>query len=88
MDDVHRLFLGLNGKRVQQEVEDRVLWKETKCEKFSVKSLYKALVSGPPVSFPLTVIWKVCVQPRVRFFGWEASWGKALWTNFRREFDL
>ncbi|RVW73236.1 LINE-1 reverse transcriptase-like [Vitis vinifera] len=23
-------------------------------------------------------IWKVSVQPRVRFFGWEATWGKAL----------
>ena len=77
MDDVHKCFLGLNGKRVQQDVEDRVLWRETKCGKFSVKSLYKALDSGPSVFFPSTVIWKACVQPKVSFFGWEASWEKA-----------
>ena len=68
LDEVHKFFLGLNGKRVQQEVEDRVLWRETKCRKFFVKSLYKALISSPPVSFPLTIIWKVCVQSRVGFF--------------------
>ena len=53
---MHRFFLGLNRKRVQQDVEDRVLWRETKCGKFSIKSLFKALDSGPPVSFPSTVI--------------------------------
>ena len=63
---------------VQQDVEDRVLWIETKCEKFSVKSLYKALGSGSSVSFPSNVIWKTCVQPKVSFFLWEATWGKAI----------
>ena len=78
MDEVCRFFLGLNGKRVQQVVEDRVLWRETKCGKFSVKSLYKSLVLGPPVSFPSSAIWKVYVQLRMSFFGWEAMWEKAL----------
>ena len=75
---MHSFLLGLNEKSVQRDVEDRMLWIETKCGKFSVKSLYKALVSSPPVSFPLNVIWKACVQPKVSFFGWEATWGKAL----------
>ena len=89
VDEVHRFFLGLNGKRVQQEVEDRVLWRETKCGKFSVKSLYKALVLGPLVSFPSTVIWKACVQPKVSFLGGKQCGEKLLlWTNFRREDDL
>ena len=70
--------MALNGKRIQQGVDDRVIWRETKCGKFSVKSLYKSLVSGHPVSFPSSAIWKVSVQPRVSFFGWEATWGKAL----------
>ena len=78
MDEVCKFFLGLNGKRVQQAVEDRVVWRETKCGKFSLKSLYKSLVSGPPASFPSSAIWKVYVQHRVSFFGWEATWGKAL----------
>ena len=57
---------------------DRVLWIETKCGKFSVKFVYKALESGPSISFPSNVIWKSCVQPKVSFFGWEATWWKAL----------
>ena len=61
MDEVHSFLLGLNGKSVRQDVEDRVLWIETKCGKFSVKSLYKALKSGPSASFPSNVIWNSCV---------------------------
>ena len=74
---------------VQQDVEDRVLWIETKCEKFSIKSLYKALGFDSSVSFPSNVIWKTCVQPKVSFFGWEARGEKLLlWTNSKKEDDL
>ena len=55
-----------------------MIWRETKCGKFSVKSLYKSLVLGPLASIPSSAIWKVYLQPRVSFFGWEATWGKAL----------
>ncbi|RVW55305.1 hypothetical protein CK203_089047 [Vitis vinifera] len=51
-------------KQIQQGVDDRVIWRETNCGKFSVKSLYKSLVSGHPISFPSLAIWKVMVQPR------------------------
>ena len=61
VDEVCRFFVALNGKRVQQAVDDRVIWRETKCGKFSIKSLYKSLVSGPPASFPSLAIWKVSV---------------------------
>ncbi|RVW52909.1 hypothetical protein CK203_110630 [Vitis vinifera] len=77
------LMLGLKMcsvamKRVQQAVDDRVIWRETKCGKFSVKSLYKSLVSGPPASFPSSAIWKVYVQPRVSFFWVGSNLEKAL----------
>ena len=39
MDEANSFLLGLNGKSVKWDVEDRVLWIETKCGKFSVKSL-------------------------------------------------
>ena len=45
-------LLCLNGKIVQRDKEDRVLWTETKSDKFLVKSLYKALESSSPDSFP------------------------------------
>ena len=70
---MYKFLLGLNGKSVQWDVEDRVLWIETKCGRFSVKYLYKALVSSSLVSFPSNVIWKACVQPKVSFFGWKAT---------------
>ncbi|RVW20831.1 putative ribonuclease H protein [Vitis vinifera] len=60
VDEVDRFLLSLNRKSVQRD-EDRVLWKETKCGKFSVKSLYKALEPSSTISFPSNIIWKSCV---------------------------
>ena len=68
----------IQGKRLNSNLEDRVLWKETKDEIFSVKSLYSALDSRSVVQFPKSVIWSPCVPTNVGFFVWEASWGKVL----------
>ncbi|RVX07796.1 putative ribonuclease H protein [Vitis vinifera] len=78
LEEVCSFFVALNRKQIQQGVDDRVIWRETKCGMFSVKSLYKSLVSRHPISFPSSAIWKVTVQPKVSFFGWVATWGKAL----------
>ena len=67
----------LHGKRVLGDVEDMVFWTETKSGKFSVKSLYLALEAGCPL-FPSSCIWYVWVQPKISFFAWEATRGKAL----------
>ena len=45
---------------------------------FSVKSLYKALQRVSLASFPSKIIWNSCVQPKISFFAWEASWGRVL----------
>ena len=45
LDEVCRFFVALIGKRVQQTVDDRVIWRETKCGKFSVT------VTGIPMKF-------------------------------------
>ena len=34
MDKVCKFFSSLNGKSVQQAVEDKVIWRDTKCGKF------------------------------------------------------
>ena len=39
LDEVCSFFVALNGKQIQQGVDDRVIWRETNCGKFSVKSL-------------------------------------------------
>ena len=73
------LFLGyLHGKRVLGDIDDTVVWTETKSGIFSAKSLYLALEADCPTSFPSSCIWMVWVQPKINFFAWEAAWGKAL----------
>ena len=65
---VERFLLTLQGKRIVINMEDRVLWKETKDEKFFVKSLYSALEPRSAVSFPNSIIWTPCVPTKVAFF--------------------
>ena len=76
--EVERLLVTIQGRRLNFNFEYRVLWKETKDEIFSVKSLYSALDSRSAVQFPKGIIWSPCVPTKVGFFAWEASWGKML----------
>ena len=78
VEEAERFLERLHGKRVLEDVDDMVSWTETKSGKFSVKSLYFALEAGCPFLFPASCIWNVCVQPKISFFAWEATWGKAL----------
>ena len=75
---VERFLVTLQGKRVIVDLEDKVLWKETKDGKFSVKSLYGALELRIAVLFPRSIIWSPCVPTKVGFFAQEALWGKTL----------
>ena len=68
-----RLLLTIRGRRLNPNLEDRVLWKETKDGIFLVKSLYCALVSRSVVQFPNSIIWSPRVPTKVGFFAWEAS---------------
>ena len=75
---VERFLVTLQGKRVIVDLEDKVLWKETKDGKFSVKSLYGALELRIAVLFPRSIIWSPYVPTKVGFFAQEALWGKTL----------
>ena len=78
VEEAERFLERLQGKRVIEDVEDMVSWTETKSGKFSVKSLYVALEAGGSSLFPSSYIWNVNVQPKISFFAWEVTWGKAL----------
>ena len=54
---------------------------ESKSVTFFVKSLYASLEIGSFVQFPIGVVWNTWVPPKVSFFAWEATWGKALTLN-------
>ena len=73
---MERLFCCLDEKKVSVDEKDRVRWRDSKDGVFWVKSLYRALQPISLVSFPLKIIWNSCVQPKLSFFAWEASWGK------------
>ena len=77
VEAVERFLLTLQGKRLVFDLEDRVLWKETKNENFSVKSLYSTLEPRCAIPFLWNIICSPCVPTRVGFFAWEASWGKS-----------
>ncbi|RVX06687.1 Serrate RNA effector molecule [Vitis vinifera] len=76
--EVERFLSSIQGKRLDADVEDRMVWKETKNEIFTVKSLYKSLDHSCAVSFPCNIIWSLYVPTKVSFFAWEASWEKVL----------
>ena len=65
-------------KRLDADGEDRMLWRGTKNEIFTAKSLYKSLDHSCAVSFPGNIIWSPYVPSKVSFFAWEASWEKVL----------
>ena len=72
-------FLGrLQDKVVEEDNEDKVCWVDSKSGIFSIKSLYASLETGRVVQFPSSVVWNAWVPPRVCFFAWEVTWGKAL----------
>ena len=75
---VERFLLKIQGKRLISDLENRVLWKETKDEKFSLKSLYSALELRYAILFPRSIIWSSYVPTKMGFFAWEASWGNVL----------
>ena len=78
VEEAERFLEHLHGKRVLGDVDDMVVWTETKSGKFSAKSFYLDLEAECPYLFPSSCIWNVWVQPKICFFAWEATWGKAL----------
>jgi hypothetical protein len=58
------------------EGEDHLGWESL--HTFSVKRYYRSLTHTSSNLFPWKMVWKAKVPPRVAFFSWIASLGKAL----------
>ncbi|KAJ9680532.1 hypothetical protein PVL29_019761 [Vitis rotundifolia] len=78
VDEVESLLRIIQGKRLNAELEDRMVWNVTKNGIFSVKSCFNSLDNSSAVPFPWRIIWSPFVPTKVGFFAWEASWGKVL----------
>ena len=73
-----RLLQVLYSKQIRPLMEDKILFKGSKNDAFSVKSMYKVLDCSLQVDFPFRSIWNLVAPPRMGFFAWEASWEKVL----------
>ena len=78
MEEVDRLLQVLHRKQIRPRMEDKILFKGSKIDVFSVKIMYRVLDCSPQVVFPSRTIWNPVIPPRMGFFAWEASWGKVL----------
>ena len=78
MEDVDRLLQVLYRKQIRPLMEDKILFKGSKNDAFSVQSMYRVLDCSPQVAFPFRTIWNPVIPPRMGFFALEASWGKVL----------
>ena len=52
LDEVESSFWKLQLVVIKKEVEDSLRWNESKCDKFSIKSLYSSLSTGFRECFP------------------------------------
>ena len=66
MDEVGDLFVTLQGKVVDMEGEDKMVWMNNL--NFPVKFLYATLEPGAAVSFLRRVVWNSWVPLKVNFF--------------------
>ena len=78
MEKVDSLLQVLYRKQIRPLMEDKILFKGSRNDAFSVKSMYRVLDCSPQVAFPYRSIWNPVIPPRMSFFAWEASWGKVL----------
>lgn len=69
LDDIERFLYKLQGKLVNREGEDRIVWRDSINEVFYVKDLYFVLELACVIPSPLGIIWNTWVP---------SSWGKVL----------
>ena len=76
-----RLLQVLYRKQIRPLMEDKILFKGSKNDAFSIKkkkSMCRVLDCSPQVVFSFRTIWNPVIPPIIGFFTWEASWGKML----------
>ena len=78
LDVVNNFFLKLSKFGRFREEEDKMVWKASKNEVFSVRSFYNALEEKGEVTFPSKIIWDSWAPTKVSFFSWEVIWDRIL----------
>ena len=73
MEEVDRFLQVLYRKQIRPLMEDKILFKGSRNDAFSVSSMYRVLDCSPQVAFPSRSIWNPVIPPIMGFFAWEAS---------------
>ena len=68
----------IQGKRLNANVENRMVWKGTKNEIFTVKFLHNSLDHSCAVPFPWSIIWSPDVPTKVDFLLGKLHGGRFL----------
>ena len=82
MEEVNRFLQVLYSKQIRPLIEDKILFKGSRNEAYSVSSMYRELECFPHAAFPSRSIWNSVVRP-----GWDSSLGRRpgekclLWTS-------
>ena len=64
MEEVDRFLQILCRKQINPLLEDKILFKGSRNEGFSVKIMYRVLDCSPQVEFPSRSIWNPVIPPR------------------------
>ena len=89
MEEVDRFLQVMHRNQIKHFMEDKILFKGSRNNGFSVKSMYRVLDCSPQVDFPFRSIWNPVIPPIMGFFAWEASWGRVLTLDqLKREGEL
>ncbi|XP_078168507.1 uncharacterized protein LOC144563006 [Carex rostrata] len=76
-----QLMQELNVYIVDQEEIDQLSWKWGLRGKFTVKTSYEAMASGPYIENCIAKIWKLTAPMRILIFGWLVIKNRILTTN-------
>ena len=72
-------FMNLvNNCRVNQEKNDRLVWKGDKNGLNSIRANATLLEGSTGIIAPWKLVWNSIVLPKISFFAWKVWWGKIL----------
>ena len=78
VEEVQNFLNLVNNCRVNQEENDRLVWKGDKNALYFVKANTALLEGSAGRIAPWKLVWNSIVSPKISFFAWEVWWGKIL----------
>ena len=68
LDEVESFLQKLQSLVIKREVEDKLRWNESKCSKFSDRSLHSSFSRRYSAPFPAGIVWRSWASINVSLF--------------------